>query len=59
MENTVLGNALEGVPEESEDEQPSNSNIESANNLDGKDLAETTVKSIQACLNDFLTQEWI
>ncbi|XP_051929401.1 nuclear autoantigenic sperm protein isoform X1 [Hippocampus zosterae] len=34
MENTVLGNALEGVPEESEDEQPSNSNIESANNLD-------------------------
>nr|XP_061831605.1 histone-binding protein N1/N2-like isoform X1 [Nerophis lumbriciformis] len=34
-ENTVLGNALEGVPEESEDEeQPSNSNIESANNLD-------------------------
>ncbi|XP_019715426.1 nuclear autoantigenic sperm protein isoform X2 [Hippocampus comes] len=34
MENTVLGNALEGVPEESEDEHPSNSNIESANNLD-------------------------
>lgn len=36
MENSVLGNALEGVPEESEEEeQPSNSNIESANNLDG------------------------
>ncbi|XP_055077518.1 nuclear autoantigenic sperm protein [Periophthalmus magnuspinnatus] len=37
MENTVLGNALEGVPEEDEgeeEEQPSNSNIESANNLD-------------------------
>ncbi|XP_077390947.1 histone-binding protein N1/N2-like [Festucalex cinctus] len=35
MENTVLGNALEGVPEGSEDEeQPTNSNIESANNLD-------------------------
>ncbi|XP_077464034.1 nuclear autoantigenic sperm protein isoform X2 [Stigmatopora argus] len=35
MENTVLGNALEGVPEESEDEvQPSDPNIESANNLD-------------------------
>ncbi|XP_061540291.1 histone-binding protein N1/N2-like isoform X2 [Phycodurus eques] len=35
MENAVLGNALEGVPEESEDEeQPCNSNIESANNLD-------------------------
>ncbi|XP_051929402.1 nuclear autoantigenic sperm protein isoform X2 [Hippocampus zosterae] len=37
MENTVLGNALEGVPEESEDEQPSNSNIESANNLDDEE----------------------
>lgn len=38
MENTVLGNALEGVPEESEEEeQPSNPNIESANNLDDDD----------------------
>ncbi|XP_062252030.1 nuclear autoantigenic sperm protein isoform X5 [Platichthys flesus] len=38
MENSVLGNALEGVPEESEeDEQPSNSNIESATNLDDDD----------------------
>ncbi|XP_028260536.1 nuclear autoantigenic sperm protein isoform X2 [Parambassis ranga] len=37
MENSVLGNALEGVPEESEEEeQPSNPNIESANNLDEK-----------------------
>lgn len=36
MESGVLGNALEGVPEDSEEEeQPSNSNIESANNLDG------------------------
>ncbi|XP_044055519.1 nuclear autoantigenic sperm protein isoform X4 [Siniperca chuatsi] len=35
MENSVLGNALEGVPEESEEEeQPNNSNIESADNLD-------------------------
>lgn len=35
MENGVLGNALEGVPEESEEEeQPSNPNIESADNLD-------------------------
>uniref|UniRef100_A0A8C4NSN9 Tetratricopeptide SHNi-TPR domain-containing protein n=1 Tax=Dicentrarchus labrax TaxID=13489 RepID=A0A8C4NSN9_DICLA len=34
MENSVLGNALEGVPEESEEEeQPNNSNIESANSL--------------------------
>lgn len=39
MENSVLGNALEGVPEESEEEEPpSNSNIESANNLDGQYL---------------------
>lgn len=38
MENSVLGNALEGVPEESEGEeqQPTNSKIESADNLDGK-----------------------
>lgn len=38
MENSVLGNALEGVPEEPEEEepQPNNSNIESANNLDGQ-----------------------
>ncbi|XP_059198042.1 nuclear autoantigenic sperm protein isoform X4 [Centropristis striata] len=38
MENSVLGNALEGVPEESEEEeQPDSSNIESANNLDDED----------------------
>ncbi|XP_050933469.1 nuclear autoantigenic sperm protein isoform X4 [Lates calcarifer] len=38
MENSVLGNALEGVPEESEEEeQPNNSNIESASNLDDDD----------------------
>lgn len=37
MENSVLGNALEGVPEESEgEEQPNYSKIESADNLDGK-----------------------
>uniref|UniRef100_A0A3Q2SPR7 Nuclear autoantigenic sperm protein (histone-binding) n=1 Tax=Fundulus heteroclitus TaxID=8078 RepID=A0A3Q2SPR7_FUNHE len=38
MENGVLGNALEGVPEESdeEEEQPSNPNIESPKNLDDK-----------------------
>ncbi|XP_056894692.1 nuclear autoantigenic sperm protein isoform X3 [Takifugu flavidus] len=36
MENSVLGNALEGVPEESEgEEQPTDSKIESADNLDG------------------------
>lgn len=37
MENSVLGNALEGVPEEPEgEEQPADSKIESADNLDGK-----------------------
>lgn len=37
MENTVLGNALEGVPEESseEGEKKNDSKIESADNLDG------------------------
>uniref|UniRef100_A0A3P9QCF5 Nuclear autoantigenic sperm protein (histone-binding) n=1 Tax=Poecilia reticulata TaxID=8081 RepID=A0A3P9QCF5_POERE len=35
MENGVLGNALEGVPEESEEEeQPKNPNLESADNID-------------------------
>lgn len=40
MENGVLGNALDGVPEESEEEeqQRNDSNIESANNLDGQSL---------------------
>ncbi|XP_034066051.1 nuclear autoantigenic sperm protein-like isoform X4 [Gymnodraco acuticeps] len=38
MENSVLGNALEGVPEEDEEEdEPNSSNIESANNLDDDD----------------------
>ena len=35
MENTVLGNALEGVPQSDEEEKPVSQNIESANNLDG------------------------
>ncbi|XP_026121108.1 nuclear autoantigenic sperm protein-like isoform X4 [Carassius auratus] len=39
MENTVLGNALEGVPEESseEGEKPNDSKIESTDNLDDDD----------------------
>ncbi|XP_051996840.1 nuclear autoantigenic sperm protein isoform X5 [Xyrauchen texanus] len=39
MENTVLGNALEGVPEESSEEgdKPNDSQIESADNLDVSD----------------------
>ncbi|TRY59227.1 hypothetical protein DNTS_014617, partial [Danionella cerebrum] len=39
MENTVLGNALEGVPEESSEEgdKQDDSKIESADNLDGEE----------------------
>ncbi|KAG7268172.1 hypothetical protein CRUP_025416 [Coryphaenoides rupestris] len=37
MENTVLGNALEGVPESEGEEKPESHNIESANNLDDDD----------------------
>ncbi|XP_076001010.1 histone-binding protein N1/N2-like [Genypterus blacodes] len=37
MENSVLGNALEGVPEEEEDEEkPKDPNIESTENIDEK-----------------------
>lgn len=39
MENGVLGNALEGVPEElEEEEQPGNPNIENADSLDGESI---------------------
>ncbi|KAM9384247.1 nuclear autoantigenic sperm protein-like isoform 2-T2 [Pholidichthys leucotaenia] len=48
MENGVLGNALEGVPEESEEEdQPNNSNIESADNLDDEDEEDDDEKNGQ------------
>lgn len=38
MENTVLGNALEGVPEEEEEEEekPKDSNVDSTENIDGE-----------------------
>ncbi|KAM9789842.1 histone-binding protein N1/N2-like [Neosynchiropus ocellatus] len=36
MENSVLGNALEGVPEEEEEEKPKDSNVESSENVDEK-----------------------
>lgn len=35
MENSVLGNALEGVPEGDEDEKPQESNVEGTENVDG------------------------
>ncbi|XP_055359825.1 histone-binding protein N1/N2-like isoform X4 [Betta splendens] len=36
MENSVLGNALEGVPEEDDDNRPNDSKIESTENIDEK-----------------------
>ncbi len=39
MENSVLGNALEGVPEEEEDEEkPKDSNVDSTENIDGEEF---------------------
>lgn len=54
MENSVLGNALDGVPEESEEDepQPKDSNIESANNLDGQVTYYTEIAL-------FLSQKWL
>lgn len=50
MENSVLGNALEGVPEEEEDEEkPKESNVDSTENIDGGkycNIKKTTVISI-------------
>lgn len=38
MENSVLGNALEGVPEEEEDDEgkPKDSTVDSTENIDGR-----------------------
>lgn len=39
MENSVLGNALEGVPEgEDEEKPPKDSNVESTESVDGEDI---------------------
>lgn len=43
MENSVLGNALEGVPEEEEEEgddeeKPKESNVDSTENVDGEEI---------------------
>uniref|UniRef100_A0A3Q3VM99 Tetratricopeptide SHNi-TPR domain-containing protein n=1 Tax=Mola mola TaxID=94237 RepID=A0A3Q3VM99_MOLML len=48
MENSVLGNALEGVPEESEEDQPNDSKIESANNLDEETRDELRIQVYDA-----------
>lgn len=56
MENSVLGNALEGVPEESseEGEKQNDSKIESAENLDGGYFGQNAVCiwSYFYCLNE-------
>ncbi|XP_016398244.1 histone-binding protein N1/N2-like isoform X3 [Sinocyclocheilus rhinocerous] len=54
MENTVLGNALEGVPEESseEGEKQNDSKIESADNLDEK-----TRDELRAQVYDAMTED--
>uniref|UniRef100_A0A3P9H952 Nuclear autoantigenic sperm protein (histone-binding) n=1 Tax=Oryzias latipes TaxID=8090 RepID=A0A3P9H952_ORYLA len=58
MENGVLGNALEGVPEESEEEeQPSNSNIESADNLDEKTRDELRKQVCDAMAEEARSEE--
>ena len=43
MENTVLGNALIGVPEEEEDgeDKPKDSNIETTENIDGEECLQS------------------
>ncbi|XP_024134191.1 nuclear autoantigenic sperm protein isoform X2 [Oryzias melastigma] len=58
MENGVLGNALEGVPEESEEEeQPSNSNVESADNLDEKTRDELRKQVYDAMAEEAKSEE--
>ncbi|XP_026121105.1 histone-binding protein N1/N2-like isoform X1 [Carassius auratus] len=54
MENTVLGNALEGVPEESseEGEKPNDSKIESTDNLDEKTRDELRAQVYDAMSED-------
>ncbi|XP_060940950.1 histone-binding protein N1/N2-like [Limanda limanda] len=49
MENSVLGNALEGVPEEDEEEEkPKDSNVESTENIDEKTRDEMRVQVYDA-----------
>uniref|UniRef100_A0A3Q3DSM2 Tetratricopeptide SHNi-TPR domain-containing protein n=1 Tax=Hippocampus comes TaxID=109280 RepID=A0A3Q3DSM2_HIPCM len=48
MENSVLGNALEGVPEGDEDEKPQESNVEGTENVDEKTRDELRVQVYDA-----------
>jgi len=63
MENSVLGNALEGVPEEDEEEEPAkkdtpqNSNIESADNVPEKTRDELRTQVYTAMAEDEREEE--
>ncbi|XP_061151637.1 histone-binding protein N1/N2-like isoform X1 [Syngnathus typhle] len=48
MENSVLGNALEGVPEDDEDETPQDSNVEGTEKVDEKTRDELRVQVYDA-----------
>ncbi|KAM9845429.1 histone-binding protein N1/N2-like [Aulostomus maculatus] len=48
MENSVLGNALEGVPEGEDDEKPKDSNVESTENVDERTRDELRVQVYDA-----------
>ncbi|XP_061652222.1 LOW QUALITY PROTEIN: histone-binding protein N1/N2-like [Phyllopteryx taeniolatus] len=48
MENTVLGNALEGVPEDDDDEKPKDSTVEGTKNVDEKTRDELRVRAYDA-----------
>ncbi|XP_058493071.1 nuclear autoantigenic sperm protein-like [Solea solea] len=48
MENSVLGNALEGVPEEDDEEKPKDSNVEGTENIDEKTRDELRVQVYDA-----------
>ncbi|KAK2822088.1 hypothetical protein Q5P01_022153 [Channa striata] len=48
VENSVLGNALEGVPEEEDEEKPDDSNVEGTENIDEKTRDELRVQVYDA-----------
>ncbi|XP_039670498.1 histone-binding protein N1/N2-like isoform X1 [Perca fluviatilis] len=48
MENSVLGNALEGVPEDEDEEKPKDSNVDSTENIDEKTRDELRVQVYDA-----------
>ena len=51
MENSVLGNALEGVPEEEENDEdkPKDSNVEITENIDGEEIVSELIVLLGLC----------